>query len=117
VLDFDSGPQPVSVEVNTEDTCGGTLTDYGDGTGNYTFIPTTPQLDTQCAVGLTASDGAGNYAQLIRSLSGSGTVIDNCTFSNNEASYATAPGKLGQLNHHHHQFHLLGHHGRDTDNW
>ena len=63
VVDVDSPPDAITLSANASDTCGGALTDDGDGMGGYTFTPAPAQVNTQCVVGITASDGINQSEQ------------------------------------------------------
>ena len=65
VIDPDSKDEnKITVTVNTDDTCGGTFTKLAIVNGNYRFTPDAGRVNTQCVVGLTASDGNRSVDQL-----------------------------------------------------
>jgi hypothetical protein len=55
-LEMDAGPA---------DTCGGTVTDHGDGTGEYTFTPAAGTGGRSCVLSLTCDDGAAETVQTV----------------------------------------------------
>lgn len=59
VVDADNKDVDITIFVNAFDTCGGlaAASKFGIGTFQYTFAPDVSQVNTQCVVGLTASDG------------------------------------------------------------
>ena len=63
VVDVDGPKSELTLSKGADDTCGGELTDDGDGVGNYTFTPLAAQVDTQCVVAVLASDGKADTTQ------------------------------------------------------
>ena len=59
IVDAENATADLTLNVNADDTCGGTIAvkKLGISTFLYTFTPGAAQVNTQCVVGLTASDG------------------------------------------------------------
>ena len=59
VIDPDGQAKNLTVKVSADDTCGGVIAakKFAQGDYTYTFTPGAAQVNTQCVVGLTASDG------------------------------------------------------------
>ncbi len=59
----DTEGDSITLQRSASDTCGGALTDNGDGTGAYEFTPDETMGGTSCIVGVEACDVAGCSAQ------------------------------------------------------